>query len=98
QSNTSSSKANALLPRRRGDRYIPTQIKKEVWIKSKGQCCYKDPKTGRICGSRKFLEVDHKEAYSRGGASTVENLQLLCSAHNAWKGTRRIQVHRSMNT
>ena len=31
---------------------------------------------------RHFLEFDHIEPVARGGASTVENVRLLCRAHN----------------
>jgi 5-methylcytosine-specific restriction endonuclease McrA len=70
----------------RPSRYIPAHIRREVWSKSNGQCCYKSAKTGRTCGSKRFLDIDHIQAHSRGGANTAENLQLLCSAHNRWKG------------
>lgn len=76
-------------------RYIPQAIRRAVWVKSKGRCCYRDPKTGRVCEARRFLEIDHITPYSQGGLNIVDNLQLLCSAHNGWKGARLLSVTES---
>jgi hypothetical protein len=67
-------------------RYISQKLKRQIWHKHNGQCGYRDQATGRMCGAKKFLEIDHVLAYSRGGANTFENLQLLCSSHNVLKG------------
>jgi hypothetical protein len=45
-------------------------------------CSYVDPKTGRRCGSRYFLQVDHVVPFSKGGKTDPENLRVLCGAHN----------------
>jgi CRISPR/Cas system Type II protein with McrA/HNH and RuvC-like nuclease domain len=66
-------------------RYIPASVKRAVWQKSRGRCCYRDAKTGKVCGSRRFLEIDHIQPYSHGGTNIPENLQLLCDAHNRWR-------------
>jgi hypothetical protein len=34
------------------------------------------------------MEADHVEAWTRGGASTAENCQILCVVHNRAKGNR----------
>ncbi len=68
-------------------RHIPAEIKRIVWHKHQGKCCFKNPTTGRICGSQKFAQVDHIFPFSRGGAHTISNLQLLCGAHNRHKGS-----------
>lgn len=68
-------------------RYIPQNLRREVWRRSHGQCCYRNPETGLRCGVKRFLEIDHINAYSLGGKNTLSNLQLLCDAHNRWKGT-----------
>lgn len=65
-------------------RYIPAQLKRAVWKRDKGCCTYEDPKTGRRCGSRHRLELDHRIPFARGGKSTLENLRLRCRAHNQW--------------
>lgn len=38
------------------------------------------------CGSQDQLEIDHVIPFSRGGACSVENAQVLCRSHNASKG------------
>lgn len=36
----------------------------------------------------KEMEADHVTAWSKGGASTAENCQMLCKSHNAAKGNK----------
>jgi hypothetical protein len=38
--------------------------------------------SGGICGSTLRVELDHSVAEALGGRPTVENLRLLCKAHN----------------
>lgn len=42
----------------------------------------------RFCGSASMLEADHIFPESRGGATTLDNLQTLCRSCNARKGAR----------
>ena len=65
-------------------RYIPAKVKRQVWTKSNEACSYHDLKTGKICGAKKFLEIDHIIPFAHGGANTPENLRILCGAHNRW--------------
>ena len=69
-------------------RHISVHMKRAVWKKSNGQCCYQDPLTGRRCESKKFLEIDHIQAYSKKGTNKLDNLQLLCSGHNLMKSNK----------
>lgn len=59
-------------------RYIPHHIAQEVWDRDGGRCV--------ICGSASELQFDHIIPHSKGGATSVENLQLLCKTHNQSKG------------
>jgi 5-methylcytosine-specific restriction endonuclease McrA len=34
------------------------------------------------------MDADHVAAWSRGGATTAENCQMLCKTHNRAKGNR----------
>lgn len=60
---------------------IPAQVRREVWLRDGGRCTWKAP-DGRICGSRFKLEFDHVRPVARGGASTVDNVRVLCKQHN----------------
>ena len=58
-------------------RHIPATVKRAVCERDQGRCAFVN-KTGKRCGSRSMLQFDHIEPVARGGASTVENLRLLC--------------------
>ena len=45
--------------RARRSRYIPAPVRREVWRRDGGCCSYVDPHSGRRCGSRFLLELDH---------------------------------------
>ena len=45
--------------RARRSRYIPAPVRREVWRRDGGRCSYVDPHSGRRCGSRFLLELDH---------------------------------------
>jgi 5-methylcytosine-specific restriction endonuclease McrA len=63
---------------------IPISVKRLVWKKSLGQCCYQHH--GKRCASRFQLQIDHIRPMARGGSNALENLQLLCRQHNQQKG------------
>ncbi|HEU4364393.1 MAG TPA: HNH endonuclease signature motif containing protein, partial [Candidatus Krumholzibacteria bacterium] len=62
-------------------RHIPTHVRDQVFLRDKGRCSYIGP-GGRRCGSRYVLQIDHIQPVARGGASTADNLRLLCAYHN----------------
>ena len=63
-------------------RSIPAAVRREVWRRDQGCCSYVDRHTGRRCGSRFFLELDHIVPVARGGGAEPANLRLRCSAHH----------------
>ncbi|MCM3922277.1 TerD family protein [Frankia sp. AiPs1] len=69
-----------IAPGSRASRTIPQEVKAEVWRRDGGVCVE--------CGGGEHLEFDHVIPYSRGGASSVNNLQLLCRRCNRSKGAR----------
>lgn len=70
-----------LLPQtERASRSIPQKIKLEVWQRDAGKCVQ--------CGDSNYLEYDHVIPHSLGGASTTNNLQLLCRRCNLAKSDR----------
>ena len=48
----------------------------------------RDNFTCQICGSRRFLSVDHIIPESKGGKLNMDNLQTLCRTCNSRKGNR----------
>jgi hypothetical protein len=62
-------------------RYIPAAVRRAVWERDGHQCQWRLA-SGRICGDRKFLELDHVIPVALGGLSTVENLRTVCHRHN----------------
>jgi hypothetical protein len=63
-----------------GTRTIPHHVKTEVWQRDQGRCVQ--------CGEQTHLEYDHIIPWSKGGASTVGNVQLLCRPCNLRKSNR----------
>lgn len=72
--------ATVAIPAQRDSRAIPHHIKVEVWRRDRGACVE--------CGASEYLEFDHVIPWSRGGATSVGNLQLLCRRCNLAKGAR----------
>ena len=60
----------------------PAAVRREVWKRDEGRCTWRGP-DGQRCGSTWQVELDHIRPAALGGPSTVENLRILCRAHNA---------------
>ena len=80
-------------------RHISADVRAEVYKRDGGVCTFVSD-DGQRCGCRHALEYDHIVAVADGGASTVENLRLLCPAHNQLEAERRfgtgfIEQHRA---
>jgi 5-methylcytosine-specific restriction endonuclease McrA len=67
-------------------RHIPAAVKREVWARDGGRCAFIGA-TGR-CAERGFLEYHHVVPFADGGATSADNLQLRCTAHNAYEAER----------
>ena len=71
-------KARAL---KAGSRHVPVAVQRAVWERDGSQCTFVDSQ-GCRCAERRFLTLEHRTPYALGGPPTLENLCLLCSAHN----------------
>jgi 5-methylcytosine-specific restriction endonuclease McrA len=65
-------------------RYIPVDVKRQVYVRDLGRCAYCGP-DGRRCASQSFIEFHHLKPWMAGGTTTVDNLQLRCAAHNRYE-------------
>ena len=65
-----------------GGRAIPAAVKRQVWERDRGCCSYVDRGSGRRCGSRYLLQIDHVLPFALGGSAEPGNLRLLCAAHH----------------
>jgi 5-methylcytosine-specific restriction endonuclease McrA len=74
-------KDEARPARRTRREHISNEIRRAVALRDGEQCTYVDEE-GRRCPCRAFLQVHHELAHALGGRSTLENLRLLCGAHN----------------
>lgn len=63
-------------------------------ILQRDKCCqYRDPNTGKICGSLRNPQVDHKTSRWAGGTNEYQNLQQLCASHNRLKYRKEVQLN-----
>jgi len=58
-------------------RAIPQGVKDKVWNRDVGRCV--------LCGSNELIEFDHIIPFSKGGANTYRNIQILCQSCNRTK-------------
>ena len=68
-------------------RYVPVDDRRAVWERDGESCAYVSP-DGRRCGSNHQLELHHIDPFAKGGATTAENLMVVCRRHNAFHAAR----------
>ncbi len=71
---------------KKNPRYIPTEMKHQIWQRDGGQC--------KECGTKRNLNFDHLKPVALGGCSTVENLRLLCFSCNQRAGIRSFGIEK----
>lgn len=82
QPKSSARKGRASQTPQPGSRHIPNEVKRQVLARDGALCTFVSD-AGRRCQERGGLEFHHKEPFARGGATTVDNVFLMCRAHNA---------------
>lgn len=89
---TSKTSADSEIPTQHNTVQVPERVNKTLTPKTRAlvlqreDCCsFKDPKTGRVCGTRFILQTDHKRSRRLGGNHSLGNLQTLCARHNRFK-------------
>lgn len=73
-------KQQGLIEEYRHREPIPQDVQDRVWNRDEGKCTK--------CGSKNKLEFDHIIPFSKGGANTYRNLQLLCEDCNRKKSNK----------
>ena len=63
-------------------RYVPLDVRREVYARDGGQCCFIGP-DGQRCTARSRLEFDHVKPYGLGGLTSAATVRLMCRVHNA---------------
>ena len=68
-------------------RHIPAAVKRAVRERDGKRCAFVS-ESGQRCTARRWLEFDHIEPVARAGEATVNNVRLLCRAHNQYAAER----------
>ena len=58
-------------------RHITAAVRRHVWLRDGGRCCYRDPPTGRRRTSSHLLQTNHLLPVAEGGGPNLFNLHLL---------------------
>jgi 5-methylcytosine-specific restriction endonuclease McrA len=61
--------------------HVPNAVQREVAARDGLRCTYVGA-GGCRCSARAFLQIHHEEPWACGGASSTDNLRLLCASHN----------------
>jgi hypothetical protein len=81
---TEASVPNLTKPRHRRTeprKHVPAAIFRAVWERDGGRCTW-PLDGGSTCGSTHRLELDHLVPWARWGGETVDDLRVVCHAHN----------------
>ena len=68
-------------------RSIPAAVKRAVCERDGSRCRYVD-KQGQRCPERNQLEFHHHHPFGLGGGHSLQNIRLMCRAHNLYAAER----------
>jgi 5-methylcytosine-specific restriction endonuclease McrA len=82
-----------------GVRYIPKSVRRAVFERDQERCAFRAP-DGSRCTEHRCLEIDHIQPLACGGTNDIDNLRLVCHAHNQllaerWYGRTFMERRRS---
>jgi hypothetical protein len=72
---------------------LPSALRREVVARDGAQCTFIGD-DGQRCDARSHLQFHHEEPWALGGADAVENVRLLCRAHNLLVAERELGARR----
>lgn len=76
-------------------KYLVSKQRRNVSARQRVTILERDRYTCQLCGAKAPdvpLEIDHKHPHSKGGATTDENLWVLCKPCNSGKSDRILQL------
>ncbi len=68
-------------------RYIPAAVKRAVYERDGDRCTFIDAR-GKRCTECNRLEFHHQTTFARGGDHSLDNICLMCRAHNGYLAER----------
>lgn len=71
-----------VVSKRRNDKPIPARLQRLAKERAEYKCQWVDHETGRRCISTHGIDTDHIISRAMGGTNELDNLRILCSAHN----------------
>jgi hypothetical protein len=74
-------RAMGVVESKAGSRHIPHDVRRAVIARDGIRCTFASA-DGSRCEQRGLLELHHERPYGRGGPSSVQNVRVLCRAHN----------------
>ena len=64
-------------------RHIPAAVRRHIWLRDGGRCCYREPLSGRRCTSSHLLQIDHLLPVAEGGGAPD-----IAPPPRCWRATR----------
>jgi hypothetical protein len=69
-------------------RHVPREETRTVYARDEARCAFIDEVTGQRCNETRCLQVDHTQGFARTRRHGVDELRLLCAAHNRYEAGR----------
>lgn len=78
--------------------YIAVATDRALWKRADGRCEFIEPTSDCRCCETRYLQREHVTPRALGGSNQLENLELLCPAHNRYRalnvfGAEKMKSH-----